>query len=274
MMQQLEITTRCNFDCFYCAGREMRQGDMPYDMFTALVERHIASYGVPKVVSLQGEGEPTLHRDFLRLAEFVRERGATPYTITNGTYKHPERLVGLFPEIGVSIDTLDEAAAHQIGRYNLPRVLAFVEALAPHATIVVHTVAHKEHTPPIVEWCRRHGYRHRVQPLQTKPDYSRRYGPGAVPRALQGRFSCGYLAQPRMRYYTLDGLELPCCYIKDTSAYEGMAAMLRHQQAGTWSKCCEGCRFGQTTRPVPVGRTRLNGERVSRSVPQPPPFRG
>jgi MoaA/NifB/PqqE/SkfB family radical SAM enzyme len=255
MLAQLEITTRCNFDCFYCAGRQMRQGDMSYDMFTTLLDQHIATYGVPKVVSLQGEGEPTLHHDFLRMAEFVRDRGARPYTITNGTYKHPERLVGLFPEIGVSIDTLDEAAAEKTGRYNLPRVLSFVEALAPHATIVIHSVAHKVHTRPIANWCKERGYRHVVQPLQTKPDYSRHYLPQvrqAEPEP-QGRFSCSYLAQPRMRYYTLDGLELPCCFIKDASAYEGMAAMAGHQQAGTWAKCCVGCRYGQRSLPAPAG---------------------
>jgi MoaA/NifB/PqqE/SkfB family radical SAM enzyme len=256
MFAQIEITTRCNFDCFYCAGRLMRQGDMPYDTFTALIDQHITTYGVPKVVSLQGEGEPTLHHDFIRMAEFVRDRGATPYTITNGTYKHPERLVGLFPEVGVSIDTLDESAAREIGRYNLPRVLSFVEALASHATIVIHSVVHKEHTPPIAAWCRRYGYRHRVQPLQTKSDYSRRYHSGPLPRAAQTRFSCGYLAHPRMRYYTLDGLELPCCYIKDTSAYEGMAAMIRHQQAGTWCKCCAGCRYGQSSQPLAAIRAQ------------------
>lgn len=38
----------------------MRQGDMPYDMFTALVDRHIATYGVPKVVSLQVTGRADL----------------------------------------------------------------------------------------------------------------------------------------------------------------------------------------------------------------------
>jgi hypothetical protein len=31
------------------------------------------------------------------MTEFVRQKGATPYTITNGTYKHPERPVSLFP---------------------------------------------------------------------------------------------------------------------------------------------------------------------------------
>jgi MoaA/NifB/PqqE/SkfB family radical SAM enzyme len=82
MLAQLEFTTRCNFDCYHCAGRHMRQGDMPYDTFTAPLDQHIATYGVSKVVSLQGEGEPTLHHDFLRMAEFVRDRGATPYTVS------------------------------------------------------------------------------------------------------------------------------------------------------------------------------------------------
>jgi molybdenum cofactor biosynthesis enzyme MoaA len=60
-MLQFEITTRCNFTCFYCAGRHMRQGDMLYETFAALLERDIAIHGVPNVVPLQGEGEPTLH---------------------------------------------------------------------------------------------------------------------------------------------------------------------------------------------------------------------
>jgi MoaA/NifB/PqqE/SkfB family radical SAM enzyme len=229
MMVQVEITTRCNFDCFYCAGRLMRQGDMPYETFTSLLERHIARYGTPNLVSLQGEGEPTLHHDFLRMAQFVLGLGIQPYTITNGTYKHPDRFIGLFPEVGVSVDTLDDTQGRKIGRYNLSRVRAFIESLAPHTTIVIHSVAHTEHTPPIAHWCKEKGYRHIVQPLQTKADYSRRYRVPATIPVSPGSFSCGYLATPRMRYYSLDGIELPCCFIKDTSQYEGMSSLLLHQ---------------------------------------------
>ena len=246
MRLQIEITTRCNFDCFYCAGRLMRQGDMSYEVFSSILERHVAQHGVPNLVSLQGEGEPTLHHDFFRMAARVSELGSRPYTITNGTYKHAERFAGLFPEVGVSIDTLDESLARGIGRYNLPRVLAFVQALAGHCTVVVHSVEHPEHTPAIADWCRQNGYRHEVQPLQTKPDYSRRYFVSPAPPVAQGRFSCTYLSQPIMRYYSLDGMEMPCCYIKDAGTYEGMTALLDHQGAGTCPKCCIGCRNAES----------------------------
>ncbi len=244
MMLQFEITTRCNFDCFYCAGRAMRQGDMSYDAFKELLERHVTRHGAPSLVSLQGEGEPTLHHDFFRMAECIRAVGSTPYTITNGTYKHPGRFIGVFPRVGVSVDTLDEREAVKIGRYNLPRVISFIESLAPHLAVVVHTVESRLHTPAVADWCRKNGYAHVIQPLQRKPDYGRRYlSPAQVPVA-QGNFSCAYLSQPRMRYYTLDGLEMPCCFIKDTAGYAGIEALQRHQAQGTWPSVCVGCRHG------------------------------
>lgn len=242
MMLQFEITTRCNFDCFYCAGRAMRQGDMPYEMFEGLLERHVVRNGAPTLVSLQGEGEPTLHHDFFRMAERIRAAGSTPYVITNGTYKHPERFIGVFPRVGVSVDTLDESAAVKIGRYNLPRVVSFVESLAPHLVVVVHSVENRVHTPGVADWCRKNGYQHMVQPLQRKPDYSRRYLPAAQMPVARGNFSCAYLRQPRMRYFTLDGLEMPCCFIKDSSRYAGIEAMHAHQVQGSWPAVCVGCR--------------------------------
>jgi len=242
MMLQFEITTRCNFDCFYCAGRAMRQGDMPFGTFKDLLGCHVARNGVPSRVSLQGEGEPTLHHDFFRMAEYVRALGSTPYTITNGTYKHPERFVGLFPRVGVSVDTLDESAAVKIGRYNLKRVISFVDSLATDLVVVIHSVENRLHTPLVADWCRQKGYQHVVQPLQLKPDYSRRYLPSAQVPVARGGFSCAYLRQARMRYFTLDGLEMPCCFIKDSGGYEGIDAMHSHLARGTWPAGCVGCR--------------------------------
>lgn len=238
---QIEITTRCNFDCFYCAGRLMRQGDMSYGRFREILQRQVVENGIPKVVSLQGEGEPTLHPDFFRMAQLVREVGSKPYTITNGTHKHPEHFFGLFANVGVSIDTLDAAVARQVGRYNLKRVIAFVESLASHLTVVIHSVAHKDHTPSVAAWCLERGYVHVVQPLQLKADYRRRYADRVSAPGSTGRFSCGYIAGDRLRYFTLDAQELPCPFIKDVGLYPGLSAMRNHQKTGAWPACCIEC---------------------------------
>lgn len=244
MIAQFEITTRCNFDCFYCAGRHMRQADMDFETFRDLLDRHIERHGIPRTVSLQGEGEPTLHPRFFDMARYAREVGSEPYTITNGTCKHPQRFVGLFTQVGVSIDALEEDAARAIGRYNLPGVIRFVDALAPHLRVVIHSVGHQEYTPKIAAWCQQRGFAHVVQPLQPKADYSRHYPEALAAPPSTGRFSCGFIEQLRIRFYSLDGTVLPCCYIKDTTAFTSMAEMLNHQRAGTWPRCCIGCRYG------------------------------
>jgi MoaA/NifB/PqqE/SkfB family radical SAM enzyme len=242
MMVQIELTTRCNFDCFYCAGRHMRQGDMAYLEFVEVMERHITRYGVPDIVSLQGEGEPTLHADFFRMAQHVVSLGAAPYTITNGTYRHPAHFAESFSRVGVSVDTLDPVAAERVGRRNLARVLQFVNSLAAHVEVVIHSVAHREHTDQVADWCRQNQYRHVVQALQTKPDFAIHYAKHWQAPTPTRAFSCKYLSSPQMRYYSLDSLEMPCCFIKDTSAYAGIEAMRAHQQAGSWPSVCVGCR--------------------------------
>lgn len=73
---------------------------MPYETFKTLLTRHVDAHGIPDVVSLQGEGDPTLHHDFFKMAEFAKQLGSRRYTITNGTHKHPDRFVDLFPQVG------------------------------------------------------------------------------------------------------------------------------------------------------------------------------
>lgn len=248
MIVQIEITTRCNFECFYCAGRDMPQDDMDYAMFERILDDHIDRHGVPREVSLQGEGEPTLHKRFFHMAAKVLALGSRPYTITNGTHKHPEQFVEHFDVVGVSIDTLDEKVAERIGRFNLARTIRFVEALSKRVRVNVHSVAIARDLQDIGRFCRRRGLRHIVQPLQPKPDYAYRY-PGLPKSGVRAKpFWCSYLAGPQMRYYALDGTELPCCFIKDTSSYQGIQAMTALAARGMVPPQCEGCTFGQQAR--------------------------
>lgn len=228
----------------------MPQGDMSFETFAEILDRHIARYGMPLYVSLQGEGEPTLHRDFFRMAEHVRAKGSQPYTITNGTSKHPERFIGLFERIGISVDTLDPARAEKIGRYNLPAVLSFIDALAPHMQIIIHSVLLGPDIQNVAHWCLSRGFEHIVLPLQGKDDYRRHYPKLSLPDFKPERFACPWLQTQRMRFYTLDQQELPCCFIKDVTAYPGLDGMFAHQQAGTWPAPCRGCQHGRAETPA------------------------
>ncbi len=105
---QLEITTRCNYACFYCAGRDMPQQDMAWDTFAGIVDA-IAEPGA--TVLLQGEGEPTLHPRFWDRVAYVRSKRHRTYSIINGSRVDVPRIARLFPQIGISLDTLDAAMA-------------------------------------------------------------------------------------------------------------------------------------------------------------------
>lgn len=244
MRVQLELTTRCNFTCFYCAGREMVQGDMAYETGARLLDAHVQRFGVPFSVSLQGEGEPTMHPRFFDFAQKVRDIGSQPYTITNGTYKQAERFAEHFEVVGVSLDTLDPQVATRIGRHNLPKVVRFIDRLSEHVRVVVHTVALARDLPAVQRFCEVRGLRHVVQPLQPKADYARRYPDLVGPSARPTPFRCAYLEQPIFRYYSLDGTELPCCFIKDTSQFAGIEQTAAQARAGHTPEVCRGCIHG------------------------------
>ena len=61
-----------------------------------------------KVVSLQGEGEPTLWPHFRHAVNFLTDKGFLVTTITNGgTTRHID-LIDKLHAVYVSIDSLDE----------------------------------------------------------------------------------------------------------------------------------------------------------------------
>ncbi len=210
--------------------------------YLSILDKHVVRYGVPRLVSLQGEGEPTLNRSFFEMAAYVRNIGSEPYTITNGTYKYPERFADSFSTIGISIDTLDPSEAIRIGRPNLSRVIEFATAISSIVSVIIHSVALSRSVEGVAIWCRARGFRHVVQPLQRKSDYRYRYSNICGRPPAPKYYECAHLEQDLMRYYAIDGTELPCCYIKDTRRYPGMDGLRKQLHLREIPSSCAGCR--------------------------------
>lgn len=241
MLFQIEVTTHCTFTCFYCAGRDMAQRHMSWPVFEHVMRRVPPG---PHTVSLQGEGEPTLHPRFWEMVSVVRERGLAPTTITNGYELDTERMAAELPTVAVSIDTLDEAEATRIGRLKLPRVLANVERLLGvigAARMRIMTVDYGQDLAPVRRFVKEKGIgQHIVQPLQKKDDYARRY-PERVSRGGRYHYRCRFLITPVMRFYDIDGCELPCCFIKDTTSFKSIDALASDLARGIVPPPCGGC---------------------------------
>ena len=251
MFVQIEITTICNFRCFYCAGRDMPAQSMSLALFDAIL------LGLPKgrhTISLQGEGEPLAHRRFWDMLDRVRSAGHLPYLITNGSLRTTPRLAKYVPMIGISIDTLERHEADRIGRIRLDRVLANFERLLADAgpdRLVVHTVDYGQDRTALDAYLDRHRVTRRVvQPLQTKTDYRHRYPEVVISAPMPANPApCNYLLQPRMVYFNIDGLRMPCCFIKDASRYESETKLLAKFASGKVPVACDGCREVRSESP-------------------------
>lgn len=240
---QIEVTTVCNFSCFYCAGREMPQRHM----HPALFDKILASLpGARLTVSLQGEGEPTVHPYFWDMVEKVARSGKRPYTITNCSSIEIRRTARLFPQIGVSLDTLDGDEADKIGRFGLSGVLGNLEqlvaAMGPRG-IIIHSVDYGQPLEALRNYVRSLGIdRHVVQPIQPKADYGKRYPELADIGSEKYHFRCRYIFRPSMRYFDVNGRMMPCYSIKDAGAYVSIEHLRTQLDQQTIPDCCAGCR--------------------------------
>lgn len=77
----LEPTTRCNFNCWYCVGRRMVQRDLSVQDFLSILE----NFQSLRMLALVGEGEPLLHPDFFAMVNAAGERGVKTVLTSNGS---------------------------------------------------------------------------------------------------------------------------------------------------------------------------------------------
>ena len=126
---QVEPTTRCNFTCGFCSGRQMDQSDFDVADF----ERLLDTFPDLEHIELQGEGEPLLHKGFFEMARRARGRGIRLSMITNGSLLSEERVAAILDlgmeAINVSIESPDEQEFQRIRGGTLRKVKAGIARL-------------------------------------------------------------------------------------------------------------------------------------------------
>jgi MoaA/NifB/PqqE/SkfB family radical SAM enzyme len=79
---QVEPTTKCNFTCGFCCGRQMDQSNLSVEKFKRLLDLF------PEIqhLELQGEGEPLMNPEFFDLVELAHTNNINISFITNGSF--------------------------------------------------------------------------------------------------------------------------------------------------------------------------------------------
>lgn len=225
--------------------------DMDYSIYTRIIDQIPAG----AVVNLQGEGEPTLWPHFWQGVDYAVSKGLVPFMITNASRVDVARICASFPEIGVTIDTLDAIKAQRVGRHNLAKILDNITALAATGlAITVYSVQGvaagagfgdgENDVKSVRRWALDHGCKHVLLPLQTKADYVSVYPKALVPRtpSIQAvAYACRFLNMASNHYWTVTGQHLPCCYIKlDAETFDAGAAKAQLAK-GVVPHHCRGC---------------------------------
>lgn len=196
--------------------------------------------GIPahSVVHLQGEGEPLLHPDILWMINECRDAGHLVTTTTNGTVPFD---INLFYKLEVSVDTLDRDKNKASGRLHFGKTLKNLDkwiAIDP-TKIVIRTTDYGQGIQSVYDYCTLHGLRPPViQPLNQKADYAVCY---AVDHSHIEFNTVQCAFRSSSRYYNIDGLRVPCCFIKfPTQTYE------ENRQSFSRNiipNDCRGCQF-------------------------------
>ena len=129
-MINIEPTTRCNFNCWYCVGRHMEQADIRVEDFEEMLD----NFPTLRTIALVGEGEPLLHKGFFEMAAMAKARGMHVIAISNGS-AFSQSVIRQLCDVGVtyisiSIDSHDPAtfASSRIDG-DLEKVLAGIKRL-------------------------------------------------------------------------------------------------------------------------------------------------
>ena len=130
----LEPTTFCNFGCWYCVGRHMKQEHLTYENFVKILD---SSSPALRHLALVGEGEPIMNKKFFDMVKYAKAKGLRIGLTTNGSMFSRSNVKKLC-DVGVdylqiSIDSADPTrfAESRIDG-DLRRVWEGIERLTTH----------------------------------------------------------------------------------------------------------------------------------------------
>lgn len=195
-MLNIEPTTRCNFNCWYCVGRHMRQDDIRVENFARMLD----NFPEVKTIALVGEGEPLMHKDFFEMAQMAKDRNIRVMIISNGS-AFSQSVVKKLCEtevayVSISIDSFDPAtfATSRLDG-DLDKILTGIRRLRDYrdangfkfpkialkGTLFSHTI---DQLPAIVDMAKASGVEifESFQALNPMKNYVRIYPKGQAPQ--------------------------------------------------------------------------------------------
>ena len=195
-MINIEPTTRCNFNCWYCVGRHMRQDDIRIEDFGKMLDH----FPDVKTIALVGEGEPLMHKDFFDMAQMAKDRNIKVMIISNGSAFSQSVIKKLCETevayVSISIDSFDPAtfATSRIDG-DLEKILRGIRQLRDYrdsngfkfpkialkGTLFSHTI---DQLPAIVDRAKASGVEifESFQALNPMKNYVRIYPQGQAPQ--------------------------------------------------------------------------------------------
>lgn len=195
-MINIEPTTRCNFNCWYCVGRSMKQDDIRVEDFAKMLE----NFPTVKTIALVGEGEPLMHKGFFEMAQMAKDRNIRVMIISNGSAFSQSVIKKLCETevayVSISIDSFDPAtfATSRLDG-DLEKILAGIRKLRDYrdangfkfpkialkGTLFSHTI---DQLPAIVDMAKASGVEifESFQALNPMKNYVRIYPKGQAPQ--------------------------------------------------------------------------------------------
>jgi organic radical activating enzyme len=236
MLYQIEITTYCNLQCFYCPIETIENKHIEYSKFKQIVD----SFKPNSKVRLQGTGEPLLHPKFYEIVSYVKQKGHYADIITNGTIKIDSKIINLLDSIGFSIDTLNTQEAKKSKRDKLETTLnnLFQTYKQTPKKVKIFAVNYGQDLKPLIEFSKKYKIPLTIQNLQTKISYQNKYKMEEKPYT---NYSCKYIDDDVMKFYFVDGTIAPCCYMVDKNLVKTKKEIKEMLDKKIVPECCNQC---------------------------------